>query len=361
MASDAMNSERPGEKCAVGTVTASGSGSDDNAEYMQHLEVARQTAHAMLPAARAYGLNSNDLMVSRSFAIPPLNSVTPFSTLSNPILPLLGRNRWPVEAQDVFPMLEPALRLASLFLSEPSISSYWLTLIDGKRTRFSYAKLKTPRAYSWIQKEMTPSASNPNRVMEFLALMQNHIHYNFHDDAKGRPSFGWCDTNESEDGTHEHDININPIFRNFAKTNMGRTQDNPNAILRFNFLMAVTLTHEIAHAVSNILGDGREVYYLKNHWTEAGYAWEVDVLHGIVELISRPGHLTDGFSLMGGLMILDPTVEESPGSRDPTLNQTKYAVPMSYIWRIQQEQSWATLGTKKELCRIPRIGAIATK
>lgn len=125
-------------------------------------------------------------------------------------------------------------------------------------------------------------------------------------------------------------------------------------VLRFNLFLAVCLAHEMAHFVEvsgphheHPLGEP-EVFFNDNTWTESGIVFELKVFGGRLHPISS--RVDCGF----GLAVLSYPLKEVYDKEDNVL----YTLPMDYITKIQQKETWEQdfSKTEKSVFHVPRIG-----
>ncbi|KAI9670588.1 MAG: hypothetical protein M1831_005808 [Alyxoria varia] len=260
---------------------------------------------------------------------------------------------------DIYPILTPGLKLATLFLTHRSISQYWHTLCFGDREIDPHSQ----HTMDWqqarrIRHPVNWSRQGEERIRDMMDLLSHHLTFSF--TAKMS-----ADHRYAEHCMLPVSWPIRPskqnriVFLQDTYTVAKKISDiapfaDPAQVLRFNFFFAVVLTHEIAHAFEarhKLTSDGmsiedarpdNEVYYGNHDWVEAGRAWELSVFGGCFVPINKR------LDAVNGLCIFD-----YPGALI-----TEYrSVPMDYIWRLQRKATWQMKELTQGHFIVPRHGA----
>lgn len=133
-------------------------------------------------------------------------------------------------------------------------------------------------------------------------------------------------------------------------------------LLRLQFLLAVTLCHEVMHALDLAMAIHTPVrdklliedYYCDQRLNELGYAWEVAVFGGIV--CGMDGLKEDTPIVFANWPNITGT-EPSAGIYDLTgykRSRFSYFVPMQHLSTVQQQTFWETASDDTNLLRLPK-------
>lgn len=295
------------------------------------------------------------------------------SNLSNDIHPLLHHSRFDDCPDTIYDELRPGLRLATMFLTQPICSQFWLTLANGER--------KTDLKHSWltgvkcqrIEKNVPMTKENTANVIEYIRQLDkaNMIHWSFqHDlvvcDTTVYGATKWvCDNHHELPRGPENTLvpqhirihaDMYTVASKFSKLEYADTAQK----LRFSFFVAVIICHELAHAVEGAHRRGRplgvdlhiEPRLFDDDIAEMGRAWESITLGGTVHPINAAVDCSHGIGTWDWPDV-DPEVDWE--------RNLKYTVPMSYIENLFQMETWQreyNLENWKAF-HIPRDGAIS--
>lgn len=189
------------------------------------------------------------------------------SNLSNDIHPLLHHSRFDDCPDTIYDELRPGLRLATMFLTQPICSQFWLTLADGER--------KTDSKLTWlhnnvicqrIEKNVPMTKENTANVIEYIRKLAkaNMIHWSFQHDLVIRDTSAYGVTKWVCDNHHElprgpentlvpQHIRIHAdmytVASKFSKLEYADTAQK----LRFSFFVAVLICHELVRPVRGLL------------------------------------------------------------------------------------------------------------
>ena len=117
-------------------------------------------------------------------------------------------------------------------------------------------------------------------------------------------------------------------------------------MLRLHFWIAITLCHELIHAINHATSDNREPFYGNQNYAELGYAWENAVFGGRVLAPRRfDGHFP--FTMVKWpSLALTPDDDSDETTRGYAKGSaTYYYVPMDHMARIQQQETWDAYGS----------------
>ena len=284
------------------------------------------------------------------------------SNLDDDIHPLFRIENFKENAHDIYTCLMPALRLASKLLTEPVVSLFWHTACFGKRD----PDPKLPKSFDGhtarrIREPVHWTPEGEKRVKKLLDNLSDSLTFDF------TSKFDYPVDRYAEHGILPAKWPLKP--RKYSRIIFGQDtyttakklamlkMPDPMQVLRFHFLFAVILVHEIAHAIESrhklasdgtTIEDGRcdnEAYYGDHEWCEAGRAWEKTVFHGTFLPINKR------VDAAHGLCIYDYP--------DDALTNF-HSVDMRYIWAIQRKETWQREDLSVVDFQVPRNGAVGT-
>lgn len=284
------------------------------------------------------------------------------SNLDNNIHPLFRKENFRENAHDIYPCLIPALRLATKLLTDRVVSLFWHTACFGKREIDS----TLPKSFDGhharrIREPVGWTPKGAKEVAKLLNTLSDDLTMDF------TSNFDYPVDRYAEHGILPAKWPLKPrkysriIFGqdtyNSAKKLAMLKKPDPMQVLRFHFLFAVILVHEIAHAVESRhkltsngerVEDGRcdnEAFYGDHEWCEAGRAWERTIFHGTFLPVNKR------VDAAHGLCIYDYP--------DEALTNF-YSVDMRYIWAIQRKETWLRENLSPDDFQVPRNGAVGT-
>ncbi|MBE7179654.1 MAG: hypothetical protein INR71_00315 [Terriglobus roseus] len=346
---------------------------------------------------RKYGFDPCEILKRNAVHFPP--GFTSYrSTLVNEVHPILLPENFHGCPAQIYDQLVPGLRLATHLLVHRSTAHFWHTIAFGERKLDEALTITHGRPCFRLESALTYSEEDAERFKTFLTSVAPnvHIHFSLWPLAKqeglyaGMAIVGDYKRGERQSSRDEERrkcrICLHTDFYTTAARLAKLQSPDPSLILRFNFFVAITICHEIAHLVEmngshESARAGREAYWgQSSRRPEMGSAFEEAVFGGKVHPIgarvdcawgctvydnpdtpergrSRPAHLVDGERREG-----------ADGGEQLGLlcDLTKfYTVPMDYMARLQQKETWDAgafdeddLDAGKALL-IPRNGAQA--
>ncbi|MCJ1461671.1 hypothetical protein MMC07_000268 [Pseudocyphellaria aurata] len=274
------------------------------------------------------------------------------SNLSNDVHPLLHHSRFDDCPDNIYDELMPGLRLATMFLTQPICSQFWLTLANGERKTDSQLSRKYGANCQRIEKNVPMTKENTAAVIEYIKNLDKakKIHWSFQHDLVIRDTFAYGVTKWVCENHHElhkepdntlvpQHIRIHSDMYTVASKLSKLEYADTAQKLRFSFFVAVLICHELAHAVEGAhrlrrpLGKDLHIepWLFNDDAAEMGYAWESMTLGGTVHPINAAVDCVHGIGTWDW-----PEV-------DPEVNwerSLKYAVPMSYIEKLFQMETW---------------------
>jgi hypothetical protein len=293
------------------------------------------------------------------------NPITPTCSLDGEIHRIFRLENWHGCPDNIYDVLKPALRLATLFLTSQATAHFWLTLLFGQREPCA----KTSEAYGQpcfrIRENVSWSEERHATFKNFLENQVDTVHFYFHHDPLP-PETAYASMGLVKDyknglmrkmnqKCHKSRVCLHSDFYTTAKKlSMIRFRE-PAMVLRFNLFLAICLSHEIAHFCevsgphhAHPLLSEPEVFWGDNMWTESGIAFETKVFGG------RVHPLSSRIDCSLGLACLDYPLKELYDKDDNVL----YALPMDYVLMLQQRETWEQNfdEARSDIFFVPRTG-----
>ncbi|KAF1356361.1 hypothetical protein BDV97DRAFT_394289 [Delphinella strobiligena] len=290
---------------------------------------------------------------------PAKGSLYEQNTLSNKVHPIFAHNRFVHCPVDIYNVLTPALRLATLFLTDPTSSTYFLTLAFGERevceATLAIIGCEVHRIRDDVPWSAELATEFDKQVLEMVKYVD--IGFDFLDPlSRIYGTMFACDIRRRlplDDRQRLFSrINLHTDFYTTAKrlVLLG-TNAEPAMVMRFYFFFAVNIVHEVAHFLElSTTAPAHEAFMNDNTWNEAGAAWEMKMFGGRVHPINCRLDCAHGLTTyQWPLRAVD----------DPEGPTVFYAIPMEYIARLQQqdtlEQDW--IDVDWQTCHIPKTDA----
>lgn len=174
------------------------------------------------------------------------------SNLTNEIHSLLGRSRFDDTPDAIYDQFIPALRLATMFLTQPVCMQFWTTLATGQRRDDPEMTFKYGRRCQRIDKHVQMTRENTADIIGHLEELGNAniIHFVFKHRLLQNDAWGCaapiCD---------HHGLKKTPLTRSFiqlhsdvyvaAKKLSQLKYPEISQQLRFNFFFATLIMHEL--------------------------------------------------------------------------------------------------------------------
>lgn len=326
----------------------------------------RLLGHRKDPAKRKsirLGFDPIDLIKKQAVTFPE-DSATRVSTLDGDIHPIFRLENFHGCPDSVYEVLKPALRLSTLFLFSRATSSFWHTLVFGDRQPCQKTSEQYGQPCCRIREDIAWTEEHAAAFKSFLDEQVDTIHFMFHRDPlppdPAYASMGLVADYKNglmrklDRKCHTSRICLHSDFYTTAKKLSLLQYPDTAMVLRFNLFLAVCLAHEMAHFIEvsgphheHPLGEP-EVFFNDNTWTESGIAFEVKVFGGRLHPISS--RVDCGL----GLAVLSYPLREVYDKEDNVL----YTLPMDYITKIQQKETWEQDFSKSESdsFHVPRTG-----
>ncbi|KAL8941801.1 MAG: hypothetical protein Q9216_002039 [Gyalolechia sp. 2 TL-2023] len=291
------------------------------------------------------------------------------SNLTNEIHPLLCRDSFDDTPDNVYDQLAPGLRLATFFLSHPACMQFWVTLAKGERRVDHEMSRRCGKTRHRISRNVPMTEQNVGEVIEYMKNLgtAKTIHFTFTPGLAfgGDAAFGIARTicdyqSEGSDsrqfgGLQCSNVRLHSDFYIIAKKLSTMKYPDPAQKLRFNFIFATLIVHELAHAIElsqwrNRAPSPYEPFLLHHNEAELGRMWESYVFGGQIAPINDR---VDG--IYG---VATWNWPRSFGEMDPE-RTICHALPMKYIENLQQTTTWEHDYDLKDwrVFHIPRDGA----
>ncbi len=184
------------------------------------------------------------------------------SNLTNGIHPLLRHSRFDDCPDAIYAELQPGLRLATMFLTQPICSQFWVTLMKGERdidqdlSRVHGVKCRRIKENVPMTEENTSAVINYVRQLDEADI----IHWSFKHDLKVNDASAYgtamfvCDnqagfTKGPINTVLRHHIRLHADFYIVASRLSKLRHPNTEQKLRFGFFLAVIVCHELVSCV----------------------------------------------------------------------------------------------------------------
>ncbi|KAL8959427.1 MAG: hypothetical protein Q9193_003707 [Seirophora villosa] len=268
------------------------------------------------------------------------------SNLTNEIHPLLRQDLFDDTPDHVYDQLIPGLRLATFFLSHPACMQFWITLAKGERRVDHEMSRRCGKTRHRISRNEPMTEENVTEVIQYMEKLgeAQAVHFTFIPGLafEGDAAFGTartvCDFQSEDSPRHmqRSNIRMHSDFYIIAKKLSTMVYPDPAQKLRFNFIFATLIVHELAHAIElsqwrNRAPSPYEPFLLHHNEAELGRMWESYMFGGQVAPINDR---VDG--IYG---VATWNWPRSFGEMDPE-RTICHAVPMRYLEDIQQMEMW---------------------
>ena len=291
-------------------------------------------------------INYETLMKLVSKDLPNANS----NLLKNSIHPIFQKRNWHNSAQDAWPHLQPALRLASRFIGEDEMLAFWYHLVWG-RQKMQDVSTEFGQSLERFSAEGPPlDAAQMQQISHFLREYGEKQQTNFLSFKVG-VRLGHTTRTAAKDIIVELGWELLEILRDHGS---GKKILSETRLLRVSLLIAVILLHELGHAVHMSVSRSRyEPYYGDHVLAEVGHAWACRTFGGAFTPIRMPTKAEPIY--VDGFWIATPpspwqrgqVPETWPAGRPPPpilgdlpKSATFWILTTEYIQRMQTEEFW---------------------
>lgn len=311
------------------------------------------------------GFDPVELIKKQAVTLPE-NVLSSACTLNNEVHPIFRPENWHGCPDNIYEVLKPGMQLATLFLTSRATAHYWHTLVFGDREPCATTSEAYGQPCHRIRKDVPWSEERHAAFTDFLSNQLDTVYFCFHNNPLPPEtvyaSMGLVRDYKNglirkmNDKCHTSRICLHSDFYTTAKKLSLLRYREPAMVLRFNLFLAICLSHEIAHFCEvsgphhdHPLLSTPEVFWGENMWTESGIAFETKVFGG------RIHPLSSRIDCSLGLACLDYPLKELYDKDENVL----YALPMDYILRLQQRETWQQdfSKAKTDVFFVPRNGS----
>ena len=313
-----------------------------------------------------YGFRGEELITAKALSLD-YRPIKP-NNLDIDIHPLLRLDHWNNTPDDIYEVLKPALRLATMFLSNERCMRWWSCMLLGEREPDISGTMLLGQPVQRIKAPVPITPGNSFKAIEYLREKgedvvegEGHlISFRFRDDLwhpfpeGARVCFGITSHIGSWEGPLPLERKWTEIF---TKKKMNRAivrlhadfyveacklrdlkYPDENQKLRFYLFFAVILCHEIAHAieVTDIFHGSDIPFFVPEPFVgnirarESGNVWEKFTFGGRLWPIN--GDMSCKYGLCTQSWPCPP--------EDREWQNTLYSIPMDWIEKIQQQSFW---------------------
>lgn len=304
------------------------------------------------------------------------------SNLTNDIHPIFDRSNFDDTPDAIYDQLIPGLQLATMFLTQKICMQFWVTLAMGDRRDDPYMTSRNGKLSQRIDNHVELTEERARTVIEHINAIgkSNLIHFRFKHKLEGfsAEEFGaWgtsipiCDYKGIEREYHglkddlvRSIIRLHADYYIIAKKLSQLKYQEVSQKLRFNFLFAVLIMHELAHSIEGMHMKNRaeqwidyhssryykEVYWLDWSESECGRAWEETMFGGQIAPINNRVDGSHGIS-----------ISDWPprGTDNDPERRVWNTISMRYIEKLFQMRTWQSPFSLQNwrIFDIPRDGA----
>lgn len=246
------------------------------------------------------------------------------SDLDNPIHPIFRKSNWSGTSVAVYTSLTPALRLASLFITQNQFLTWWCTLTHGRLEVDRISQRRTLRA-------VKPTRRAMQRAREALEAHADKIRFSWFRKATDE-QFGETAPDPTKNGA----TSVIKLHRDFIRFTRGEYSSSTlSHQLRFQLFFAINLVHELAHSVywTPASTTTPEPFLADEPQNEFGASWEFFAFGGKIQ----PINAASSVNADSGLMFYEWT----PQSMYDSL--VYRALPMNYVNSFFSQARWETV------------------
>ena len=305
--------------------------------------------------------------------------------LTSPIHPMLDLGKWrlapiaenskPLDAENA-KLLEPILRLASAMLLSPGSVVFLHNVMYRRRKHEEEASNKYNRKLHTLPEPLKPFARMRTEFDEVISHIGPNVHIYLADHSdpewKELKCTGRCHCLAQSRILYPKTIRPLAVKRGRSSAiriddaclvlirilqQKEQTLQDVNRTLRIQFRMALTICHELSHAINIAVAKTRnEPYYGYQDINELGFAWQEYVFDGLVHSVDPDYRWS-----MGLFHFPEPRHYVSKYGRHrrgngPPRSHTFYWVSMKWISRLHRQSAWVRWSGSLDpkLLHIPR-------
>ena len=306
------------------------------------------------------------------------------SNLTNEIHPLYQRDAFQGCEDEIYEQFIPALRLASMWMTQPVCCQFWVTLSNGDREVDKTMSQRFGRLQHRIHRDAPLTQKTASETIAYIRSISTgyRMSFTFQENFKrdGYTYFagtnkicdvGWADAERAPNHLLRIYTKLSSDYYVAAKKLSQLKYPDLAQVLRFHFGLAVLLVHETCHAIElahirtrpHYVPEpdwdpriqqwiGHEPFFYSSLRPELGLTWEMYLFGGRILPIN------DRVDCLHGLCVFDWPDKDS-ALFDPDSRQV-YTIPMTYIENMFQMSTWEQdfdLQLDTKMFRIPRNGA----
>ena len=205
--------------------------------------------------------------------------------LKNPIHPVFQKRNWQNSAQDLWPQLQPALRLASRFIGEDEMLGFWYHLVWGRKEMQDVSK-EFGYSLERFSAEGPPLDTKQKQQISLWLREYGERQQSTFLGFKAGVKLGSATRTAAKNIVVELQWEFLELLRNHAS---GQKVLSETQLLTVSFLVAVTLIHELGHAVHLSISRSKyEPYYSDHVLAEVGHAWACWTFGGAITRMWMP-------------------------------------------------------------------------
>ena len=205
--------------------------------------------------------------------------------LKNPIHPIFQKRNWQNSAQDLWPQLQPALRLASRFIGEDEMLDFWFHLVWGRKEMQDVSK-ELGYSLERFSAEGPPLDTKKKQQISLWLREYGERQQSTFLSFKAGVKLGRTIRTAAKNIFVELQWEFLELLRDHAS---GQKVLSETQLLTANFLIAVVLIHELGHAVHlSISRTKYEPYYGDHVLPEVGHAWACWTFGGAITRMWMP-------------------------------------------------------------------------
>ena len=270
--------------------------------------------------------------------------------LKNPIHPIFQKQNWHNPAQDIWPQLQPALRLASRFVGEDEMLGFWFHLVWGRKEMQDVSK-EFGYSLERFSAEGPPLDTKQKQHISLWLREYGERQQNTFLSFKAGVKLGIATRTAAKHIIVELRWEFLELLRDHGS---GQKVLSETQLLTISFLIAVTLVHELGHVVHLSVSRSKyEPYYGDHVLAEVGDAWACYTFGGAITRMWIP--TTTEKDCVNGFWVTTPPSpwQEAPRSKawpasrppppvlgDLAKRATCWVLATEYIQRVQTEKFW---------------------
>ena len=302
--------------------------------------------------------------------------------MTHPIHPIMDIPNWtlPFTRHDR-ELIEPALRLASALLNCPASVTFFDAVQFGQRNLIPALTLTNYKSLTALAGPTRYRADLHDDLDQRLIDLVPHVKFAWGEHADEQWEFekmpyAYTDETNVEINNEGRGskITMNDSFLEDLREldSLDASPKTINQTLRLQFLMAVTVCHELVHATNNSILWHEEIpepYFRDQALNELGLAWEEEVFGGAI--VNVQDHIWASNDCQWPLFFthfpcpqdyrmcqleLDIDQQDVFARRYAKRTYTNYYVPMAWLVQLHKQANWKrwALATDTKMFRIPR-------